>query len=138
MRHTLMTEDQEIEQLYMNTQPEYLWYIRHRDFNRLAELMELASDLEAIPTGNASRVIPREVNRESQTGARRRDPPNNGARAPNQSKVNGPVSQHRKAIGKTALEGPTSTGRFRKAEDNRAALGSSANGGRVPCPMALR
>uniref|UniRef100_A0A1A9ZZU4 Retrotrans_gag domain-containing protein n=1 Tax=Glossina pallidipes TaxID=7398 RepID=A0A1A9ZZU4_GLOPL len=71
MRHTLMSEGQQLERIYMNAQPEYLRYIRRRDFSRLAELMELASDLEAIPTGNATREIPRDANREPQIGARR-------------------------------------------------------------------
>uniref|UniRef100_A0A1A9ZW93 Retrotrans_gag domain-containing protein n=1 Tax=Glossina pallidipes TaxID=7398 RepID=A0A1A9ZW93_GLOPL len=60
MRHILMSEGQQLEPIYMNAQPEYLWYIRRRDFNRLAELMELASNLEAIPTGNAFLEIPRD------------------------------------------------------------------------------
>uniref|UniRef100_A0A1B0G239 Uncharacterized protein n=1 Tax=Glossina morsitans morsitans TaxID=37546 RepID=A0A1B0G239_GLOMM len=83
MRHTLMSQDQQLERNYMNAQPEFLWYIRHRDFSRLAELMELASDLEAIPTGKASREVPRDTNREPQAGARRLDPPSDGARTPN-------------------------------------------------------
>uniref|UniRef100_A0A1A9UFE6 CCHC-type domain-containing protein n=1 Tax=Glossina austeni TaxID=7395 RepID=A0A1A9UFE6_GLOAU len=83
MRDTLMSGGQQLERIYMNAQLEYLWYIRRRDFSRFAELMELASNLEAIPTGNASREIPRDANREPQAGARRRDPPSHGARTPN-------------------------------------------------------
>uniref|UniRef100_A0A1B0GBD5 Retrotransposon gag domain-containing protein n=1 Tax=Glossina morsitans morsitans TaxID=37546 RepID=A0A1B0GBD5_GLOMM len=52
IRHTLMSEGQQLERIYMNARPEYLWYIRRRDFTNLDELMELASDLEAIPPGN--------------------------------------------------------------------------------------
>uniref|UniRef100_A0A1A9ZGC0 Retrotrans_gag domain-containing protein n=1 Tax=Glossina pallidipes TaxID=7398 RepID=A0A1A9ZGC0_GLOPL len=80
MRHTLMSEGQQLERIYTNAQPEYLWYIRRRDFNRLAELMELASDLEAIPTGRRPAAGPSEQRGKSteptvireRTGARRR------------------------------------------------------------------
>lgn len=65
MRHITMTEEQKLERIYMNAQSEYLWYIRRRDFTRLAELMELASDLEAIPPGNDA---PRETYREQALG----------------------------------------------------------------------
>uniref|UniRef100_A0A1A9VDC5 Retrotrans_gag domain-containing protein n=1 Tax=Glossina austeni TaxID=7395 RepID=A0A1A9VDC5_GLOAU len=71
MRHTLMSEGQQLDRIYMNAQPEYLWYTRRRDFHRLAELMELANDLEAIPMGNTSRENPRAANREPQAGAQR-------------------------------------------------------------------
>uniref|UniRef100_A0A1B0C427 Retrotransposon gag domain-containing protein n=1 Tax=Glossina palpalis gambiensis TaxID=67801 RepID=A0A1B0C427_9MUSC len=83
LRHTLMTKDQQLERLYRNAQPQYLWYIRRRDFNHLAGLMELASDLEAIPAGGTLREARRDANRELQTGARRREPTNYGARTPN-------------------------------------------------------
>uniref|UniRef100_A0A1A9ZP27 Retrotrans_gag domain-containing protein n=1 Tax=Glossina pallidipes TaxID=7398 RepID=A0A1A9ZP27_GLOPL len=36
MRHTAMTEEQKLERIYTNAQPDYLWYIRRRDFTDLA------------------------------------------------------------------------------------------------------
>uniref|UniRef100_A0A1B0GEL5 Uncharacterized protein n=1 Tax=Glossina morsitans morsitans TaxID=37546 RepID=A0A1B0GEL5_GLOMM len=76
MRHTLMSEGQQLERIYMNAQPEYLWYIRRRDVTNLGELMELVSNLEAIPTGNMSHEALRETHREYLPVARRRDLPN--------------------------------------------------------------
>uniref|UniRef100_A0A1A9VB53 Retrotrans_gag domain-containing protein n=1 Tax=Glossina austeni TaxID=7395 RepID=A0A1A9VB53_GLOAU len=74
MRHTAVREEQKLECIYTNAQSDYLWHIR-RNFTDLGELMELASDLEAIPTGNTSRETSVETPRISD----RRDLSNNRA-----------------------------------------------------------
>uniref|UniRef100_A0A1B0A7Q3 Retrotransposon gag domain-containing protein n=1 Tax=Glossina pallidipes TaxID=7398 RepID=A0A1B0A7Q3_GLOPL len=79
MRHTLISEGQQLERIYMNAQPEYRWYVRRRDFTNLDELMELASDFEAIPTSNRPYEATRETHREYLSVARRRDLPNKRA-----------------------------------------------------------
>uniref|UniRef100_A0A1A9VNW3 Retrotransposon gag domain-containing protein n=1 Tax=Glossina austeni TaxID=7395 RepID=A0A1A9VNW3_GLOAU len=66
MRHTTLTEEQKLERIYANAQPDYMWYIRRRDFTNLEELVELASEFEAIPTGNMPHEAPRETHREYQ------------------------------------------------------------------------
>lgn len=50
MRHTSYNEEQKMERIFKNALPEYLWYIRRRDFTNLAGLLEMAEDLEDIPT----------------------------------------------------------------------------------------
>lgn len=50
MRHSSYTEKQKLERIFQNALPEYLWYIRRRDFTTLGELLEMAEDLECIPT----------------------------------------------------------------------------------------
>uniref|UniRef100_A0A1A9ZP62 Uncharacterized protein n=1 Tax=Glossina pallidipes TaxID=7398 RepID=A0A1A9ZP62_GLOPL len=82
MRHTATTEKHKLQLIYTNAQPYCLWYIRRRYFTHLAELIELASDLEAIPTGSTSREAPRKAYPELHPGARRRDPPNERSCAP--------------------------------------------------------
>uniref|UniRef100_A0A1A9VI03 Uncharacterized protein n=1 Tax=Glossina austeni TaxID=7395 RepID=A0A1A9VI03_GLOAU len=59
-----------------------MWYMRRRDFTNLDELMELANDFEAIPTGNMPHEALRETHRVYQPFARRRDLPNKWAWAP--------------------------------------------------------
>lgn len=39
MHYATMTEEQKLERIYMNAQPECLWYILRRDFTHLAELI---------------------------------------------------------------------------------------------------
>ncbi|XP_037807712.1 uncharacterized protein LOC119601077 [Lucilia sericata] len=50
MRHSNLVEDEKIERIFRNAHPDYQWYIRRKDFSTLNELMQLADDLESIPT----------------------------------------------------------------------------------------
>lgn len=51
MRQTTYNEDQKLERIFRNALPEYLWYIRRRDFLTLKDLLEMAEDLESLPPG---------------------------------------------------------------------------------------
>lgn len=50
MWHANLSEDQKLERIFRNSQPEYQWYIRRKDFQSLPALLELANELESIPT----------------------------------------------------------------------------------------
>lgn len=50
MRHTDYTEEQRVERIFKNARPEYMWYIKRKDFTDLASLLEMAEDLEDIPS----------------------------------------------------------------------------------------
>uniref|UniRef100_A0A1B0G1U3 Retrotransposon gag domain-containing protein n=1 Tax=Glossina morsitans morsitans TaxID=37546 RepID=A0A1B0G1U3_GLOMM len=138
MRHTLMSEGQQLERIYMNAQPAHLWCIRRRDFNRLPKLMELASDLESIPTGNASREIPRDANREPQARARRRDPPSHGARAPNPrstATITATAQIHKSCIAGFAADG--AYGLSSVAGGETTGVPTTSEGEWVPEPASL-
>lgn len=60
MRHSSYSEAQKLDRIFRNALPEYLWYIRRRDFSTLSDLLEMAEDLENIP---AAAAIPREHHR---------------------------------------------------------------------------
>lgn len=49
MRHSSYTEEQRLERIFTNALPEYLWYIRRKDFRTIHELLEMAGDMESIP-----------------------------------------------------------------------------------------
>lgn len=51
MRHTSYDNDQKLERIFRNALPEYLWYIRRRDFHTLKDLLGMAEDLESLPPG---------------------------------------------------------------------------------------
>lgn len=48
MRHSSLNDKQRLERIYRNAHPDFLWYIRKKDFSTLAELIEQAEDLEDI------------------------------------------------------------------------------------------
>lgn len=50
MRHSSLTEEQKLQRIFRNSQPEYQRYVKRTDFSTLAELIRLAEDLEGIPT----------------------------------------------------------------------------------------
>ncbi|XP_065361937.1 uncharacterized protein LOC135955515 [Calliphora vicina] len=50
MRHADLSEAQKLERIFRNAQPDYQWYIRRKDFTTLDDLLQLADDLESIPT----------------------------------------------------------------------------------------
>lgn len=50
MRHSSYTPTQKLERIFQNALPEYRWYIKRKDFATLEDLLELAADLESIPT----------------------------------------------------------------------------------------
>ena len=52
MRHSAYTEGQKLERIFRNALPEYVWYIRRRDFHTLSDLLEMADDLESLPPGS--------------------------------------------------------------------------------------
>lgn len=63
MRHTEMNEEQKLERIFRNLHPNYLWYIRRKDFTNLEELMAIADDLESIPNPNTSQNFRNEHHR---------------------------------------------------------------------------
>lgn len=50
LRHSDYSEAQGLDRIFRNALPEYQWYIRRKDFSSLAELLEMAEDLEGLPT----------------------------------------------------------------------------------------
>lgn len=52
MRHSNLTEDQKLDRIFHNSHPDYQMYIRRKDFSSLSDLIELADELESIPTNS--------------------------------------------------------------------------------------
>lgn len=65
MRHAGYSSEQRLERIFRNSHPDYLLYIRRRDFSSLTELLTLAEDYEGIHEGHrrTSEVPRREMAR---------------------------------------------------------------------------